>query len=217
MIPKTLPRLPTCAVVGCVLLICGGATAEDFDPTTHIFVNGQLIGGRGIQIGDPSNWSTNVQGFAGASDGEKVFVSTDSFEAENDAIHVSWSKAKIKGQFAIYGPEVDLSPFVDEGALVLELKIDLLSRGPVMMGMDCQYPCRSERDVRDLLRKYPKQEWFTFAVPINCFTLNASAEKFDISKINGPLLFSTDGKMEMSIANVRLGLLPLGDPGCRES
>jgi beta-glucosidase len=213
MISKTLPTL---VLIACTLPNCNNAAAEDFNPATHFYFKGQLTGSRSIQLGDPSNWSTSIQGFSGASNSKKISVAPDSFEAENDAIQISWSKAKVKGQFAIYGPEVDLSPYVEEGVLVMDLKIDVLSRGAVMLGMDCHYPCRSERDVRDLLRKYPKQQWVTFAVPINCFTLNEDAAEFDISRINGPLLLSTDGKMEMSVANVRLGLLPLGDSGCAE-
>jgi Galactose-binding domain-like len=198
-----------------VLTISTAISADELNPQTHFYVNGNLIGSRIIQVGDPTNWTTNIENFSGQSASGKISISRDSYQSESDAIHISWSKAKQKGQFAIYGPEFDLSAYEEEGALVLEVKIDVMARGPIMMGMDCQWPCRSERDVSGMFRKYPHNQWFTFAVPINCFTLNKNAENFDLSKINGPLLLSADGKMEMSIANVRLGLLPVGDPGCK--
>jgi beta-glucosidase len=53
----------------------------------------------------------------------------------------------------------------------------------------------------------------TFAVPLNCLTNTASAQQFDSSRVNG-LLIATDGQLEMSIADIRLALLPEGDQGC---
>jgi len=190
--------------------------AADLDPTAFFFYDGELLGSRNIQIGDPQDWNTVLEGLSGTTASEKLTVSPASYAGENDAIHASWSKAKSKGQFAIYGPEVDLTTYEDIAALAMELEIGKLSKSPIMLGLDCNYPCRSERDVRGMLKKYPRNEWFTFVVPLNCFTLNESASGFDIAKVNGPLLISTEGSMEMSIANVRLVLLPEGDPGCKQ-
>jgi beta-glucosidase len=61
-------------------------------------------------------------------------------------------------------------------------------------------------------RRYDKG-WVTFAVPLNCLTNTASAQQFDSSRVNG-LLIATDGQLEMSIADIRLALLPEGDQGC---
>jgi len=190
--------------------------AAEPDPVTHFFVDGKLIGGRGIQVGDPTDWNTGIEGFSGQSASGKVVISTDTYEAEGDAIRITFSKSREKGQFAIYGPEVDLTPYENEGALVMELKITEMARGAIMLGMDCNYPCRSESDVSRQLHHYPRNEWFTFVVPINCFSLNEAAHDFDLSRVNGPLLWSTESRLEMSVANVRLALLPVGEPGCRK-
>lgn len=189
--------------------------ADEPDPTTHFFYDGKLVGPRNLQVGDPTNWSTEVRDFEGQSESGKIVVSRDTYEHHGDAIHLSFNKNKTQGQFAIYGPAIDLSPYEAEGVLVMELRIDVMSRSPIMLGMDCSYPCRSEHDVRGQLRHFPRGEWFTFAVPINCFSLNEDAREFDLTRINSPLRWSTEGWLEMSIANVRLGLLPVGNPGCR--
>ncbi len=190
--------------------------AQDLNPTTHYFVDGQLVGNRIIQVGDPTNWVTDLNGLSGQSESSKLTISPTSYQNENDAIHASWKKIEGKGQLSIVGPAVDLSQLEDSVALVMELKINRLSKSEITLGMDCTWPCRSEINVRKQLKKNPRKKWFTFAVPLNCLSLNENTDDFDLTKINAPLILSTDGAMEMSIANVRLGLLPEGDPGCRE-
>ena len=190
------------------------ASAE-LNPTAYYFMYGKLIGERNIHIGDPDNWDVALDGLNGTTDSGKLTVRPGDYLGEDKALFGTWSKQKVKGQVAIYGPTINLAAYEDTSALVFEVNVMRPSNKPVMLGMDCHYPCRSEFDIRRELKRYPKNEWATFAVPLNCFTLNEDAGDFDISRINGPFLLSTEGRMEIAIANIRLALLPEGDPGCR--
>ena len=196
-------------------LLAQSAARADLDPTTHYFMHGNLIGDRSIQIGDPDNWDVALDGLNGTTDSGKLTVRPTEYLGEDKALLGTWDKRKVTGQLAIYGPPIDLATYEDSAALMFEVNVVRLSSKPIMLGMDCQYPCRSEFDIRRELKRYPKNEWATFAVPLNCFTLNENAEDFDISRINGPFLLSTEGRMEIAVANIRLALLPEGDPGCR--
>ena len=202
------------ACTAAVVLALPIASAE-LNPVTYYFMYGKLIGERNIQIGDPDNWDVALDGLNGATDSGKLTVRPGDYLGENKALFGTWNNQKVKGQLAIYGPTIDLSAHEDSSALVFEVNVIRLSNKPIMLGMDCHYPCRSEFDIRRELKRYPKNEWATFAVPLNCFTLNEDAGDFDITRINGPFLISTEGRMEIAVANIRLALLPEGDPGCR--
>ena len=198
-----------------VLVLAATPAGAQFNPETNFFVSGNLVGDRNIQLGDPQNWNVALDALSGSTDSGKLTVQPTSYVSDGDALLATWDKQKTKGQLAIYGPTVDLSSYEDNAALVFEINISRLSSKPILLGMDCHWPCRSEFDVRRNLRDYPKNEWATFAVPLNCFTLNGDAEEFDIARVNGPFLLSTEGRMEIAIANIRIALLPEGDPGCR--
>jgi hypothetical protein len=83
----------------------------------------------------------------------------------------------------------------------------------VTFGMDCGYPCRSEMHVSAMLKDLKKDEWTTFPIPLNCFT----KEGLDIKKINGPVVISTEGRLGLTITNIRLQKLPEGEKGCAKS
>jgi Galactose-binding domain-like len=107
---------------------------------------------------------------------------------------------------------LDLSAFEHDVALVIDLKVDVMPDKGVTIGMDCGYPCRSELQVRKNITKLSKGEWSSLPIPLNCFS-QAGA---DLKKINGPFVMSTDGKLTVEIANVRLQKLAEGDKGCAQ-
>ena len=81
-----------------------------------------------------------------------------------------------------------------------------------MVGMDCGYPCRAEYEVGMLLRKLKKGTWTSFPIPLNCL----QSSNFDLSKINGVFVISTSGRLDLSVANIRLEKLPAGSKSCKE-
>ncbi len=181
------------------------------NPNFFYIVKGEPIQ-RGISLGDPSNWSTNIQGRQGQSAGKKVSVALTSYKEDGDAIQITWNKKAQQGNFSIYGNPIDLSKFKDAAYLTLDIRMDQKPDKTVKIGMDCGYPCRAELTLNGLIKKMPKGEWFSLPIPLNCF----KSDNFDLSKINSPLTISTDGRFTLSITNVRLEKMPEGEKGCVE-
>jgi hypothetical protein len=190
--------------------------AEETKPSVNpnfVYINdGQAVTGWGIQLGDPENWATSVDASRKAKSASgKVSIEPADRVGRGDALQISWSPRKdIKGVFSVYGGPLDLSKFENEGAIVFDMRLDIKPDKNVTFGMDCGYPCRSEMQVSKILKDLRKDEWTTMPIPLNCFT----KEGLDIKKVNGPVVISTDGKLKMTIANVRLQKLPEGEKGC---
>jgi hypothetical protein len=62
------------------------ATGQTISPVTHYYFNGQLVGDRSLQVGDPSEWNSPVTNFTGTSASGKVVVSPTNFRREGDAM-----------------------------------------------------------------------------------------------------------------------------------
>jgi hypothetical protein len=182
------------------------------NPNFNYMAEGSTVSGWGIQLGDPDNWSTPVDASRKAKSASgKISIEPIDFKATGDALKISWSPRKaVKGVFAISGAAIDLSKFENEGAIVFDMKMDMKPDKDVTFGMDCGYPCRSEMHVSPMLKDLKKDEWTTFPIPLNCFT----KEGLDIKKVNGPVVISTDGRLGLTITNVRLQKLPEGEKGC---
>lgn len=175
------------------------------------FYNGELLGNRNFNVSDPDNYGgVNAVNLSAKSSGGKVTMEPDTYRQEGDAIRVKWARKKENGKISLSGPDADLTIAQNIAALTMELRINRMSKKDVKIGLDCHYPCGAELSVGKQLRKSPKKEWFTFPIPLNCF----QGEDFDISKISGPFSISTTGKMDISIANIRLERLPEGEAGC---
>ena len=174
--------------------------------------DGKPVSGWGMQLGDPENWATPVDANRKAKSASgKISIEPIDFKATGDALKISWSPRKaVKGVFAISGSAIDLSKFENEGAIVFDMKMDMKPDKDVTFGMDCGYPCRSEMHVSAMLKDLKKDEWTTFPIPLNCFT----KEGLDIKKITSPVVISTDGRLGLTITNIRLQKLPEGEKGC---
>lgn len=189
-----------------------GAQAEELqlNPNFHYFVTGKVVGPRSFSVGDPANWNIELIDLRGHSAGKKIKVQPENYQGENDALHLVWSKAKMTGQVALYGSPINLAAVRDQATLVFDLKLKRKPTKDVTIAMDCEWPCRGSFNATSTLRKFPIGEWRYFSLPLNC----VRGDKFDLSKINGVFLMSTDGALELSLANIRLERLGEGEKGC---
>jgi hypothetical protein len=188
------------------------ATAQELNPNHFYLVKGALVGERGMQVGDPSNWSVGLSNREGQSKTGKISVAPANFNGEGDAIQLTWSRKKGQANFGIYGSPIDLSAYKDAASLTIDLKVDVRPSANVTIGMDCGYPCGAKVPVRSMLKEFPAGEWFSLPIPLNCF----KGDEFDLSKINGPFTMSTEGKLTVTIANIRLERLGEGEKGCTD-
>lgn len=186
--------------------------AQAPNPNYFYMVNGELIS-RSISVGDPSNWSTNIQGREGESAGGKVSVAPINFKATGDAIQITWAaRKKVVGNIGLYGAAIDLSKFKDAASLTIDMRVDVKPDKDVKIGLDCGYPCRADMSINAMIKQMPKGEWFSLPLPLNCF----KSDNFDLTKIVAPLSISTDGKFTVSITNIRLEKLGEGEKGCAD-
>jgi len=181
------------------------------NPDFFYFVKGELLGSRSILLGDPGKWAMSIDGLTAKSASGKIRVEPDNFAAQNDALNISWSKKDVKGELGIYGQPINVAAYKDMAALTFDVKVKTRPKESVLVGMDCGYPCRAEYEIGMLLRKLKPYTWTSFPVPLNCL----QSTNFDLGKINGVFLISTSGRLDLSIANIRLERLPEGSTGCK--
>lgn len=188
------------------------AAKPNINPKVMYIYEGQAVSGWSFRLGDPDDWSKSVDSTRIAkSASEKISIEPTDKVGKGDALKISWSSKKNhKGVIALYGSALDLSKFKDEAAIALDIRLDTKPDKDVTLGMDCGYPCRTEIHIAKSLKDLKKGEWTTLPIPLNCFI----KEGFDITKVNAPFVMSTEGKLGISIADVRLLRLPEGEKGC---
>jgi beta-glucosidase len=186
------------------------AVVSELNPKFFYFIAGKIIGSRGFTTGDPKKWGAPVDGLKGGSASGKVSISPEDYQDKGDAVNLSFSRKKMKGDFGLYGPLTNLSAVKNAAALTFDVKVNKKADKGVTVGMDCEYPCRAELEVGRQLRDLKIGQWSSFPIPLNCF----QSDHFDLSKINGVFLLATEGKLDISIANIRIERLPAGEQGC---
>lgn len=186
------------------------ANEQKLNSNYFYFFNGNTVGAWSLVLGDQDNWMLPVNTPNAESEGKQIELSRTDYKDKGDALNLKWSRKKGQGNFAIYGPPVDLSALENRAALTMEIMIKRKPKGSVSLGMDCGYPCRGEITIHGMLRKLDIDKWTTFPIPINCFSANG----LNVSKINAAFMLSADKPFEVQIANIRLELLPEGSPTC---
>lgn len=190
------------------------ATAQETQVNSKLtyLLDGKTVSGWVMQLGDPTNWSTQVKNSEGQSASGKVTVVPSDRNGKGDAIKITWDgKVNGQGNFAIYGSPVDLSNLENDAALYIEMKVITPPKENITIGMDCGYPCGGKVPVQRNLKQLKRGEWDVLPIPLNCLT----KEGLDLKKVNGPLVIGTTGKAEIEIGVVRLLRLADGDFGCR--
>lgn len=202
-----LVLVSTCAAS----LLASAQEAQVNNKLTYL-LNGKTVSGWVMQLGDPTNWSTQVKNSEGQSASGKVTVAPSDRNSKGDAIKVTWN-GKINGQgnFAIYGSSLDLSNLENDAALYIEMKVIVPPNENITIGMDCGYPCGGKVPVQRNIKKLKRNEWDALPIPLNCLT----KEGLDLKKVNGPIVIGTTGKMEVELGDIRLLKLADGDMGCR--
>ncbi len=194
-----------------MLTVSSGYSESKLDPRFFYFHQGETVGNWTLQLGDSGDWNMAVKNKTGKSKNGKVSITSEDFQAQDDALRVNWSRKKEKGEFKIAGSNMDIAAAKNVAALTFDLKINKKPSKGVTASIDCNWPCRAEVNIGRQLRKQKTGEWFGFPIPLNCF----KSDDFDLSKVNA-FMIGTEGKLDLSIAGVRLERLPEGEKGCAE-
>jgi hypothetical protein len=207
---KVWPKGAGSLTIALLLLVSVVVQSKEFNANYFYFFDGKPIGGWGLTLGDEANWVLPVNDDVMVSAGKQIEISRADYKGSGDALNLKWSRSKGKGQFAIYGSAINLTQLENKAALTMEIKIIRKPKTSVSIGMDCGYPCRGEMNIHKMLRDMKTDEWIMFPIPINCFAVKGA----DLSKINSPILITSEGQFELQIADIRLELLPEGAPTC---
>ncbi len=185
--------------------------ADFADPAFYYFVNGLIPGGRTFTVGDNKAWGIPVEDLQGRSAGGKLKIESADYKATGDALRAVWSKARLKGELSLTGPPIDISGLKDVAALTFDIKVDQKPTQEVYLALDCGWPCRGEVKIGNLLRKYKRGDWHSFPLPLSCFKGN----QVNLAEVIGVFLLTTEGRLSVSIANIRLERLSDSDRGCK--
>ncbi len=207
---SVIRRVGACALLAMFMLSSALQAQPSVNPKYVYFNEGQPVY-RGLMVGDAINWSTAIENLTGKSSGGKVVVSPAKDSAGKAAMKVEFTRKKIKGQVALYGETTDISSVRDVTALTIDMRILKRPTSSVSIGMDCNYPCRAEVQVRDVLKEYPLEKWIILPIPLDCF----KSDNFDLSKINGPFVLATEGQFEVEIGKIRLERMPADMQTCK--
>ena len=179
-----------------------GPAAKD---SMQVF-NGTPLAPWQAKIGGPANWSGNDvaigTGDTTTSTGKEISATPVDAKTGGQwaALNVKWN-----GQGQIYfqspvGVTKDLSTYQNaEANIVFDLKLITRPNAPVETRIDSVYPSIAAMDLGAAFKTLPLNQWVTLSVPLACFL----GDKFDISKVNTPLLIVSESKMEFTIGNVR--------------
>lgn len=185
--------------------------AKKLNPTYRYLHKGKPVPPWKFVVGSRSGWYIELPGVEGQTKDNKLKVKPTDRRGKNDAISVRWN-GKSMSQFHLSAGSIDLKSIENIGALVVALRVDKKPNEKVFLRMDCQYPCRGEVDITEIINALPPKKWDIVAMPLNCFSKTGT----DLSKINSPLHIATEGKFALSISDARIQKMPPGAKGCAE-
>lgn len=181
------------------------------NPKTNYFVNGELVKPWRLVVGNQKNWFTPIDGLFGDTVGGNLQITPSSYLAQDVAFNVKWSGRRGPAAFSLNSEKtINLSQLEDRAALAIKMRIKRHPQRGLTLRMDCEWPCTGPVQIRELLKRYKKDEWFIFPMPLNCFSKAGT----DLSNVNTILHMQTSGKAEITIAKVSLVPLPKDYKGC---
>jgi beta-glucosidase len=129
--------------------------------------------------------------------------------AQEDARRVTWSGP---GTAAIRSAEpLDISrEALGQLSLLFDYRVDAAPDGAVTVGMDCGEGCTASVPVTGTLRAAPVGEWRTMVVPLRCLAQGGVA----MDRIMAPLTIASQGRLGLSVAEVRIASAAVDQAQC---
>lgn len=174
-----------------------------------------------MRLGAPSNWGGTdvVQSTSNSTKtpaGEVIATPVDDRNGiQWAAVKATWTTTgQLYMQSATAADVKNLQSYLNSsGALVMDMRVSTPPSASVKARIDCVYPCGGEIDVTGALKALPANTWTEVAIPLQCFSQKGT----DFSTINTPMLFFTEGTMELSVANIRWEPNKVGTIPCDSS
>jgi hypothetical protein len=185
--------------------------ADAVNAKMNYILDGKVVSGWTAITGDPEKWWSPLTELKGESGSGKLVVEPAQFQAPGDAFRLTWAARKnIFAQFSVGGNPVDIKSFENAAVLVINMRVLTSPDKAVNVAMRCGDKCEAKVDISKNLKKLKKGEWVAFPIALNCF----AQAGVDLSKVATPFEISTDGKLSVEIATVRLEKLSPDEKGC---
>lgn len=156
-----------------------------------------------LYIGDDFDWSVEVGPRGAVSRRGELNLSVVDRNVQEDARRIEFSG---DGQHASqiyfqFDDPMNLRPLEMAGG-VLSFDIRVLEKptAPVVLRMDCGWPCSGQMDISPILGGDLMDDWQRLAFPMKCFTQLG----VDSSKVNTPFLLATSGSLTFELSAVVL-------------
>jgi beta-glucosidase len=174
------------------------------------FASGRTGSGWHWAVADDAGASPMARGLGASNSGRLTLTAIDKAKQE-DSRRLSWSgtgqaTAEITGATAI-----DLTRQANgQMALGFDYRVEEAPSAAVTIGMGCGASCGSTIPITPALRAAPHGQWQHLNVPLACF---ASAGA-NLSRVRTPFALQTEGKLTLSITNIRLESGTAGSMTC---
>jgi beta-glucosidase len=161
-------------------------------------------------IGNALDWEVEIFGAsATTADGDLKIQTYDRFIQE-DSVQLTWlghGKAGSQVYWRSKQP-LDMTELAKEqGYLVIDAQVVEPPSFPVLLRMDCEYPCSGQIDITEVLKSIPPQSWQRMAFPLSCFVEHGA----QLERLSSPAVIFTEGALKLRISEVALrAQLPSG-------
>ncbi|EWH08963.1 hypothetical protein DS2_14804 [Catenovulum agarivorans DS-2] len=206
------------------IAVCGSSTSFAQDPLVSYIQSGQAVPQWQAYVGNALNYFVPVENQQAKTPRGNLLVEPSSKDGNNDALRITWKGKKVKNQwggntlndsfFALGKHKIDIAQVEDQAAIAIELKVNRSPSENVFISMQCKYSnkCSGKIPIKHQLKKLPEQEWSMLTLPLNCFSHKST---MDFSQVTNIVSISTQGKLDIEVANIGLVALPKGSKGCK--
>jgi beta-glucosidase len=177
------------------------ASAEGQASTHSYFLAGRAAPGWQFVIGEGAGARTMFSTAVGKSENGALQVTAVDRSAQEDARLLKWSGSGA-ATVALQGANpIDLQREANgQLSLTFDYRVDAAPTAAVTVSIECGANCRGDFPIDTRLKQATGSEWRQLKLPLHCFQTRGA----DLRHVTAPFALTTAGKLELSIANVRL-------------
>jgi beta-glucosidase len=165
------------------------------------FAGGRPGAGWSLVAGEGATRARLEENALGRSPNGVLTVTAIDHAAQEDARLASWSGSG-PATLALQGSTpIDLQREANgQLSLAFDYRVDEAPSGDVTLAVECGEKCSGTFAVTDRLKKAPRGQWQPLKVLLRCFEKTGA----QMGNVTAPFALSTEGKLQLGIANVRL-------------
>jgi beta-glucosidase len=131
--------------------------------------------------------------------------------AQEDSRRFIWADQTSSSVMISNNSPLDISREANgELSLEIDLKMDSVPNGPIVVSQYCGAGCKGSVDITAFATANQGKGWTQLSIPLSCFVKRGA----DMTKITTPFELSASGRMDVSISRVALGSSNVGKLAC---